>query len=712
MPVYPNYSNNDDAGRSIVRQMEENWETHSRQNLYFQTEAAIDYRFYVGEQQVWYDMYGSSIPPHRQNFSVNLMQRLVHLPVGYQMDHRRSIVTTPIEGSDQLTADQFTKLLLWNDRKAKVQEMFSDAFKGACIGGLNWVTLYQDYSNDPISGDTCVDNVTYNQAIFDPFMSKLDMSDCDFWWRRNYVTKRQAKALLPGHDYLIDTMNYSVGQMTDKDGKFQFTPQSVFGADTKLFTYDDYFYRSYRTQKKLANPSNTMQFEWNGSDKDLREYKQYLRDQFPDEDIEVIENDIPTVHRAVVVNGQVVTQGERYLGLDTYPCTPVVGYWTPESTALQYKIQGIVRGLRDSQFLFNKFLCNAMDSLDAQFSGYIAKEDSVVNPKSLHKTGPGQVIWRKKDSMPDDISKIEPPAPATGQWDVVDRLTKMMIDQTGQNEASLGQADDDMAGILAMLKQGQGMLAQKILFDNLDRSMKHFANIRMKVFQNTMVPEKVERVLGEQPSQEFYDRTFGQYDCVVEDGYDTSTQRQLAFAQSLKLKEMGAPIPWSFIMDNAALQNKTQLQQIMQQEEQAQAQAQQQQQQMAMQEQQATIKMAEAQAQYQEAGQRERDSRVYENIALMDEREAEALKDREQALLNKMKALREFEDIEIDQIYKFLEISRLMKEQEQMEMSAKSGEQVAKAEMIKSATQQPEQGIPSPVEQPPIGVDDNRGIGE
>ena len=655
MAVFPNYhfSDNTEYGRSILQQMEENWGTHSGQNLSFQAQADMDVRFYVGDQQVYSDVYGFN-QNFQQNFIVNLIKRLVEMPVGHQMENRRSIITTPVEGSDQLTSDQMTKTLMWNDRQAKLPDIYSDAFKGACMTGLTWVDFYLDWTTDPICGDIMADLSHYSEVIFDPFMSRIDMSDCDFWWRRSYVSENQAHTLLPGYEDLVKNVRPSTVKST-MDGKFQFTPQSIFYNSTKLYTYDEYWHRIFRDQQMIINESNGMFLEWRGTPSGLRDYLSYIKQNFPNDSIIVRENKIPSVARAIVLNGIMVEDEYQPYKLDIYPIVPVMAYWTPQSTSLYNKIQGIVRGARDPQYLFNKFLVNMMDCIDAQpHSGFIAEEDSVRNPKSLHASGPGRVIWKKKGVGPDAIVRIDPPPLPVAQQQTIEMLQKLMIDTTGANETNLGLKDDKVAGVLNMLNQRAGLTTLNSIFDNLDRAMKRGGEIRMQMIQNNFTPHKMERILNEEPSQQFYERVFGKYDVVIEDGYDTSTQRQLAFAQGIKLRELlGEVIPASWLVSKATIQDKNDLVQTLKQQEQQQAQIMQTQAQGAAEEQQATIAMAKAQAAYQVAGAQERNSRIIENVAL-------SKKNEEEATLKKAETLQKLADLDIVQIERLLAISNIL----------------------------------------------------
>ena len=83
-----------------------------------------------------------------------------------------------------------------------------------------------------------------------------------------------------------------------------------------------------------------------------------------------------------------------------------------------------------------------------------------------------------------------------------------------------------------------------------------------------------------------------------------------------------------------------------------------------MQEMQARTGLANARSQADIALGLERASRIAENKALAYERMAEANKDDETALLNKVKAIKELEDMDIGQLEKLVNLTNLLKAQE------------------------------------------------
>ena len=95
---------------------------------------------------------------------------------------------------------------------------------------------------------------------------------------------------------------------------------------------------------------------------------------------------------------------------------------------------------------------------------------------------------------------------------------------------------------------------------------------------------------------------------------------------------------------------------IKQQQAEAQQKAEQTQQQLQL----AQAELAKAKVQSDLSLAKERDSRVYSNIGLMDERRQEAEKDKTQAMLNLAKTLQEMDDVDLSQLTKLLQLSKVV----------------------------------------------------
>jgi hypothetical protein len=362
--------------------------------------------------------------------------------------------------------------------------------------------------------------------------------------------------------------------------------------------------------------------------------------------------------------------GPNPLGIDKYPFVPVWAYYTPEIPYFPWRVQGVVRGLRDAQYLYNRRRIIELDILESQMtSGFIYREDALVNPKDVFLQGQGRGLAIKASDRPlaDSVMPIQPPAIPPSMIQLSEMLGNEIAQISGVNEELLGSADDDKAGILSMLRQGAGLITLQGLFDNLDQSQKLLGDITVQLIQQNWTPGKVARILAEEPTPEFYNRAFLKYDAVTEEGLNTTTQRQMQFAQLLQLRELGVPVPTDILIKNSTLQDKKELTEAIQRQEQQQQQAQMQEQQVAMQVQQAQIKDLESRAMANEGLGHERASRVAENQALAVERVAAAEKDREMATLDKIKGIKELAMIDLDHLEKALGIFRAIQEDQRAE---------------------------------------------
>jgi len=579
---------------------------------------------------------------------------------GHQRRNRKSTICVPLENGDQETADQFTKILLGIYKREGVYETISEAFhQGACIAGMNLMHVYIDYQNDPVSGDIKVDNCAYNTFFIDPYFRKPDLSDCSFIWRRSYLTHSAAAALMPDRrEEIMELPGNPTG--TGRDGRFQYMPEASGQTIQNKLAYDEYYYRDYRTQKLLVDKNTGETFEiTNQSDLDIKTFTAH----YPE--VTLIEQEIPTVNMAIMIQDRVFYNGRNALNIDTFPFVAVLGYYNPMMPYFYSRIQGICRSLRDPQILFNRRVVLSADAAESVVnSGWIFKENAVVDVNHLFQTGYGRIIPLKEEAQMTDIQQISPPNIPQYFFQLQDTFSKEMNLVSGINEELIGSAVDDKAGILSALRQGAGLTTLQPLFDRLDYSQNLLGELIMKIVQSNYVPGKIKNLLeGEEPAPLFYNKAFGKYHCMIEAGYNTESQKQMQFGQLMQLKEMGVPIPDSALLEASTIQNKNKIIEAMQQEQQQAQQAQQEQSKLQIEQLQAQIALMKAQATAAEGMGIERMSRIPENASLAIERKAEAEKDHQMALLNMSKALKELEGLDLVHLEKIIMLQRMMNEQ-------------------------------------------------
>lgn len=669
----------DEPNRGILNYMDTMYAAAITINQAYWVEADTDLRFLVGDQSIWNDLYGNLPITQRKQLTFNRIRPIINMISGHQRQNRKSSIVIPIEDGDGETADQFTKILMWNDRQEGVLETISDAFEGALTTGMNLLHLWVDYRNDPISGNIKVDNCAYNSFLMDPYFRKADLSDCNYVWKRSFLSKKECISLMPAFTDEILGLQGNL-QGTGRDGKFQYEPESYNYSPNYLLSYDEFWYRDFRNQKLLIDSETGETTEWRG--KDDENLTDFLN-TYPS--VVMQDTSVPTVKLAVVIQNKVFYNDVNPLNLDNYPFIPVFAYYNPQTPYFENRIQGVVRGLRDAQFLYNRRKIIELDSLEATVvASWKYKEDALIDPKSIFLSGQGRGIALKQTADMNDVQQIPSPVIPPTTIEVSKILSQEIMDISGVNQELMGSATDDKAGILSMLRQRAGVTTLQILYDNLDRAQKLLGQRRIDIIQNNFTPGKVQKILeGQAPTKQFYNRNFGKYSIAIEDGLLTTTQKQQQFAQLMYLKEAGVPISTQDLLESATIQGKKKIiENALKQEQQVQQQ-QQMQMQLQMQQSQWSARETESKIAENYGLAAERNSRVKENDSLAVERIHQANRADNAALLDKIRAL-----VELDKLKKSHE-----KELEGMDLSHLEKLLSMATQLKQSETQTSEQGL-------------------
>ncbi len=598
------------------------------------SESNTDVRFYAGDQDYVYQYYTFAPNYNFKNFYFNIIRQPICMITGYQRQHRKSISVVPVEMASQHTADQFNKLLSFSHGKRHILEKFSDAIEQSITSGMVLIQPYLDFKQDPINGDLDLKIWEYNSFMVDPYFREPDMSDCNWVWLEKFLSKKEAIAQFPEHAELIGSM----GGYSNRDGQFYFLPENYNIARNDLLVLSYYWYRSNRTQKRLYNRETGEITEWRDSKEAIKEYLEV----FPQ--LEEIEVEVPTWNVAVILNKSVLYIGENPLGFDECPFIPI--YWDYEPWQAQYnlRVRSLVRYLRDAQFLFNRRIILNHDISESSInSGWIYKENSVVNEENIMYAGQGKHIVVKEGYEITDIQKIVPNAVPPSDMQLADQMQQLISPLALVTPELMGASSEQgLAGITEMLRQGAGLVTLQKYFDQWDRALKLLGVLEMRIIQIRWTAFKVSRIIKEQPTQEFYDKNFSQYDVLPEESLNTTVQRQQQFAQLLQLREMGIPVPTAFLLKNSTLQGKDELIESIQREEQLQSE-------LAQQKAQLDLAVLESQLQGQHASTaeklamaRERVSRTKSNVGLEHERFSELSKNHALAVKEKMGAIKEF----------------------------------------------------------------------
>lgn len=652
-----------DVHQSIVKDFGESYERAYQLWNTFYAEAYKDLSFYLGNQWSLEELsYLNN--SRRSSFTYNKIRRIINLIQGYQRKNRLSTIVSPIENSSEQTAEIFTDVIQHVMQTSDGYQTISDAFKGALTTGISFVSPWVDYRNDPINGDIKYHLDDWNGVILDPFFTKLDLSDCTFIARRKYLSRSQVISLLPDKEDIINGLPWG-----SRDDKFTYMPYARQWGMQKLLNYTEYWRRKWVVREVLVDMETGETIEWKG-DKHRLKIFQRLHPS-----LQLMKKPVQTVELGIIVEGELLYYGKDPWGLDDYPFVPFISVFEPSYDLYTWKLQSLVRILRDPQTELNKRRSKMVDLLDSQLnSGWIAKTGAVTNNSSLFKTGNGQVIFLKPEAQMSDIQRIEPARIDPSNFQLEAEFDRDLTELVGTNSEMLGMAENDKietAAILSKMRQAAGLINLQDIFDNLRHSQKILGRKTMQLIQANYSPEKIMMITKKEITPEFYTKQFAKYDITVDEGVLTDTQRQSQFMHLMALKQIGIPVPDSLIISNSNLHGKKELTDILDQQAQAAAQQAEMQNQLAMQNQQTVTESLSAKADSDRALAAERLNKVGLDAALNSERLARAEEDRTAGVLNLIKAIKELESMDVDNIVKmitlFKDIEQGQKAEEQKE---------------------------------------------
>lgn len=616
-------------------------------NTYY-AEAYRDVGFYLGNQ--WsLDQLKYLNEERRNSFTFNKSRKSINMVSGYLSANQMQSVVVPRENSNPETAQQLTDLLQ-TQMMMRGYKAANRAKHNSLVAGVAWLSPWVDYRSDYVNGRIEFHLDNWNDVIWDPFSYRMDLEDCTFVARRKYLSKDVIKSLVPGCEREVDAMGYG-----NRDEKFTYEPYARQWGLQELLAYNEYWKQRYRKGWLLVDKTTGDQKPWKGDKKRLDMLQQF----FPN--LAVIEGYYKTVEYNIIVENRLLYSGEDPWGIGEYPFVPYYCVFDPSYDLYQWKIQGLQRLLRDSQEEYNMRKSKLLDIVDSQIGiGWKAKSGAVSNPKSLFQTGQGKVVFFNPGFELSDAERIEPPTLPESLFALTDSFDADIKDFIDLGALGNDQTDR-MSAMLFKMKQSMAIMQLGPIIDNFKEADYLLHKKVLKMCQK-FTPEKVERLIKQQPTPEFYSGSFLEYDIDFAEMPMTDYQKQAAFMQAWTMKMGGVAVPDEMLWEMSPYPiSKKGMELIRQQTEAAQAAQQQEQQDKAQ-----VNELLQAKAFTDVALGQERLSRIKYDAALSEERLAAAQEERSRATMNEVRAMKELDELDINNAAKVLEMIRSIEEENRL----------------------------------------------
>ena len=676
---YPPWNNALEPSQGNVRQWLDNLYSkfqpieQSRWN-----QSNIDTLFYAGSQTFVNRYFNFSPTTSYQQYYFNLVQQPVNMITGYQRQHRKAITYVPIEGADPTTTDQYTRLVTHVCNTEGVHEQFSKACELAAVSGMVLLQPYLDYTGDDAAqGSLKLKIWEYNAFLVDPYFRMPDMSDAQFVWCQEYISKKEAESRFPDKANVIVPM----AGTPQRYGSFYFLPENYNMARNDLMVLSYVWYKWKRKKKRLYSRSRDQFFDFAGGQENLEFLLYNIRD------LEEVTVEVPCWKLAVVLNDQLMFQGDNPLGFDGCPFVPVYWNYEPHINYYDLRVRSLIRTMRDPQFLFNYKVITNNDIVASTINaGWKRKIGAVANEDNLKKSGQGWDVIINEGYEMTDCEKLIPSAVPQSDLELAQQMADLIYQTAGINlENWSAQQDKQTSSLTVLMKQAANLMVFQKYFDQWDYSLKLLGERLLQISLANWNAAKIEMMIGENPTPYFHSRIFAKFQTIVEEGLLTPTQKNLQAQQMLDINAaFGREVlPPSMIIKDMNIQGKAEIIQFLQQQEQQASQ---------LQQQQTTVQHAFEHAKLQElqtkaasnlATARERHGRAEADIGLFEERLSEITRNRALATKDKMEALEKL----IDVIAKYGEIETMLKmsEIENFDYRQEGKENAEKADAKRSA---------------------------
>jgi hypothetical protein len=587
-----------------------------------------------------------------KDYYFNLVQQPVNMITGYERQHRKNFSYVATEGADPITTDQYTTVITHAANAGCIHEQKSKAKELAAISGMVLLQPYLDFTGDDQAQGTLKTKIwEYNSFLVDPYFRNPDMSDAQFVWCQEYISKHEADSRFPDRKKEIMPMSGT----PQRYGNFYFLPENHNMARNDLMVLSYVWYKWKRKKKRLYSRSRNQFYDFAGGDGNLEEILYNIPD------MEEVTVEVPCWKLAVVLNEQLMFQGDNPLGFDDCPFIPYFWNYDPHINHFDLRVRSLIRTMRSPQFLFNFKVIQNNDIAAATINaGWMRKIGAVANEDNLKKSGQGWDVIINEGYELTDCQKIIPSAVPESDLALAQQMADLIYQTSGINlENWSGQNDKQISSLTMLMKQAANLMVFQKYFDQWDFSDKLLGDRLIQIVLNNWNAAKVELYIGQEPSPHFYSKVFAKYQTLVEESDLTPTQQNLQAQQMLDINQQfqREVFPASMIIPKLNITGKAEIIKFLEAQEQQMEAAQGEEMNLKHTVEEMKLKQMMSQIHNQLSQARERDSRSESNIGLFQERMSMISKNHALATKEKMAALAQL----METIQKFGEVETFLK---------------------------------------------------
>jgi hypothetical protein len=237
---------------------------------------------------------------------------------------------------------------------------------------------------------------------------------------------------------------------------------------------------------------------------------------------------------------------------------------------------GVVEGLIDPQELLNKTTSQELHVVNTMAnSGWIFRSGALVGKDASDLESEGAktgLVLQVANDVTKDIAKITPNQIPQGLDRLSFKAENYIKAISGRGDSQLGLDRADVSGRAIGEKKESSDVNLRTALDNLERTEKMLARNILGIVQKFYTDRRIMHITRSELTGEFEqisinlpdpasgevlnDLSLGTYDIVITSQNAKRTLEENEFSQALGLKELGVPIPDSFLIENSNLRDR------------------------------------------------------------------------------------------------------------------------------------------------------------
>lgn len=546
----------------------------------FRTQSYEDERFYLGDQ--WDAKSKKALDDEgRPALTYNHVFSVVNVVNGYHRQNKRDLKVHNIKGGSQPVAEILTALLKHIKQTRNGDWEISTAHLLGLIAGKSYLMLNIDYDEDLTNGQLYLEFVPHQEILFDPFGSRYDLADRDYFFRSVWMPKPKIQRMFPKSEISsleVQPFDRMISSSVETDnyvdaGKYQEQDDqdiTRYRYRVKEAWWKEYIEKKFLISKQTGQVINTTELPKRIVDRIMAVRPEMAQ----------VRRVYPQMHMSQYVGQTELYHSHSPMGGMMH--FPIVGYFP---YFIRGKCQGMITQLKDPQREHNKRMSQALHHLNSQAnSGYTADADAVDDWAEL-EANISKAGYIKKIKKGFRFEKDKPSELSQGHIQLAGIGANAIKSISGVNSDVLGEKTSETeSGVAIARRQAAGQVATAVIQDNLMLTLKILGDRMVEGIQKSGAYSKDEvmRLIVDEKDQEIEinrkqantervlnDLSIGSYETVVATTIQTPTARLANYAALLDAIKNGVPIPPNVLIDASDLPEKENINKTMAQQAQA-----------------------------------------------------------------------------------------------------------------------------------------------